>query len=281
LTLIGQKNDGESSKPTQELDSPRTPSRTRSEADMNRLGLDQRYSTNMVPGQTYDHRVKNNRRKSFGTGRLDFGVAELMSRARDSIRNRRRNSSANPNQFSSQNSSVSSYGLSSADYVHSRMSNMVVEEQENEYEYYGLKSSSRNASSTDLKIDINSASPIKPTGNGRKLSATCLIKNNSSSTLRKGSSSSQADQQNDSLDSDVQERKSLPERVNFAATWVSARLLKRHRERRARRMNDDDSGCADITTSNASCISALSALSDADIELCKSGLQAVIQNHSC
>ena len=210
-----------------------------------------------------------------------------MSRARDSIRNRRRNSSANPNQFSSQNSSVSSYGLSSADYVHSRMSNMVVEEQENEYEYYGLKSSSRNASSTDLKIDINSASPIKPTGNnqnGRKLSASCLIKNNSSSTLRKGSSSSQADQQNDSLDSDVQERKSLPERVNFAATWVSARLLKRHRERRARRMNDDDSGCADITTSttsNASCISALSALSDADIELCKSGLQAVIQNDAC
>ena len=198
-----------------------------------------------------------------------------MSRARDSIRNRRRNSSANTQYFSSSSST------STTDYVHQRMSNMVVEEQnENEFEngYFDLKS--RHSSTTDLSPN-GTSSPIK----------TCQ-KKLATSTLKSSSDiSERASESCESLGDQFHERKSLPERVNFAATWVSARLLKRHRERRARRLENENMSLAENPSEGLSNRSgrseldqesAIENLSETDLDLCRSGdLAAVIANEAC
>ena len=68
------------------------------------------------------------------------------------------------------------------------------------------------------------------------------------------------------------ERKSLPEKVNFAATWVSAKLLKKHRERKARRLESE----ANLGQLPINGTSALDRLVESDLCAIRLGLADTI-----
>lgn len=181
-----------------------------------------------------------------------------MSRARESIRNRRRSS------FAVNNNSIRSSSPRPVE---------TLAEEESDVFAFGLKGSN---------TELDQLSPIKAS---KKSSTSSLLKKNASnSTLT--SKTSEADSL-DSAESDPS-RKSIPERVNFAATWVSARLLKRHRERRARRALEEEGDFLhpaaerhQTTTSASSIVSAIGLLTTSDIEVCKSGLPGVINHQPC
>ena len=208
-----------------------------------------------------------NRRKSFGPARIDIAFVKLMSGARESIRNRRRNSSVSTNGFH--------LGHPSENHLSDhRMPHTLEEcaENENSGDFFNLKSSQNSTSNLDL---------LTPNGAPSKRKTAPIIKTSSSSNFfSKNSSSSNLANLNDSMDSEnPQERKSLPEKVNFAATWVSARLLKKHRERRARRLDTEksESSLREIETSK----SELDLLSLRDLLSCRTGLHEVIKNPQC
>ena len=125
--------------------------------------------------------------------------------------------------------------------------------------------------------------------NGRKLSTVSLKEFLKISPSKNEPSANESSRSLD--DSTTPQRRSLPDRVSFATTWVTARLLRRHRERRARRMrqetmaeNEANKNATKSTNKFANKSaqrSALSALSTDDIETCKSSLQAVIRNETC
>ena len=69
------------------------------------------------------------------------------------------------------------------------------------------------------------------------------------------------------------ERKSLPEKVNFAATWVSAKLLKKHRERKARRLESE----ANLQENGTS---AVDKLVESDLIAIRLGLADTISNEA-
>ena len=117
--------------------------------------------------------------------------------------------------------------------------------------------------------------------NGRKLSTVSLKEFLKISPSKNEASANESSR---SLDDSTPTRRSLPDRVSFATTWVTARLLRRHRERRARRMRQEAMAENEQNKNGPSSgnkKSALSALTTDDIETCKSSLQAVISNETC
>jgi len=117
--------------------------------------------------------------------------------------------------------------------------------------------------------------------NGRKLSTVSLKEFLKISPSKNETSANESSR---SLDDSSPQRRSLPDRVSFATTWVTARLLRRHRERRARRMRQEamaENAANNSASGNANKKSALSSLTTDDIETCKSSLQAVINNETC
>jgi hypothetical protein len=213
--------------------------------------------------------ASKNRRKSFGPARIDIAFVKLMSGARESIRNRRRNSSVSTNGFHDH-----------IEYQQGRMPHTLEELDEESATFaQGLKAASsiNSSSNLDLLGQVNGATK-------RKTAPTPLVKTNSSSNFfHKNSSSSNlaADSLNNSSEgseSAQSERKSLPEKVNFGVTWVSAKLLKKHRERRLKRIE------AEKSESSLSCIASLSAidrLSEEDLVGCRLGLSEVMNNPKC
>ena len=147
-------------------------------------------------------------------------------------------------------------------------------------------------------VSLDQLSPIKAS---KKSSTSSLLKKNTSNSTLTSKNSESDSLAASSLESqcsaESDSRKSIPERVNFAATWVSARLLKRHRERRAARRALEDGGevqqagngefnpaaerLAVTTTSATSIVSAIGLLTGDHIDICKSGLPAVIDNETC
>ena len=117
--------------------------------------------------------------------------------------------------------------------------------------------------------------------NGRKLSTVSLKEFLKISPSKNETSANESSR---SLDDSSPQRRSLPDRVSFATTWVTARLLRRHRERRARRMRQEamaENEANNSASGSATKKSALSSLTTDDIETCKSSLQAVINNETC
>ena len=117
--------------------------------------------------------------------------------------------------------------------------------------------------------------------NGRKLSTVSLKEFLKISPSKNETSANESSR---SLDDSSPQRRSLPDRVSFATTWVTARLLRRHRERRARRMRQEamaENAANNSASGNATKKTALSSLTTDDIETCKSSLQAVINNETC
>ena len=117
--------------------------------------------------------------------------------------------------------------------------------------------------------------------NGRKLSTVSLKEFLKISPSKNETSANESSR---SLDDSSPQRRSLPDRVSFATTWVTARLLRRHRERRARRMRQEsmaENEANNSASGSATKKSALSSLTTDDIETCKCSLQAVINNDTC
>ena len=117
--------------------------------------------------------------------------------------------------------------------------------------------------------------------NGRKLSTVSLKEFLKISPSKNETSANESSR---SLDDSSPQRRSLPDRVSFATTWVTARLLRRHRERRARRMRQEamaENTANNSASGNSTKKTALSSLTTDDIETCKSSLQAVINNETC
>ena len=198
-----------------------------------------------------------NRRKSFGPARIDIAFVKLMSGARESIRNRRRNSSVSTNGFN---------GFEEQTAYHPRMPHTLEEAPEPDNDgFFSLKASSSQNSSSHLDLLAI---------NGKRKSSNGMLKTTSSGNFfSKNASSSNLTNLNDSVDCENQgERKSLPEKVNLAATWVSAKFLKKHRERRARRMESEKS---------ESSLNQSERLSDEDILNCRLSLNHVIGSEKC
>ena len=178
-----------------------------------------------------------------------------MSGARESIRNRRRNSSV----------STHAFHLDEPAY-NPRMPHTLEEAPEHENEgFFSLKASSSQNSSSHLDLLAI---------NGKRKNSHGMLKTTSSGNFfSKNASSSNLANLNDSVDSENQgERKSLPEKVNLAATWVSAKFLKKHRERRARRMESEKS---------ESCLNQSERLTDQDFVNCRVSLNHVISSEKC
>ena len=139
------------------------------------------------------------------------------------------------------------------------------------------------AEKSELKqpIDINRTG----SQNGqRKLSTVSLKEFLKGSSKNEANENSSENESSSSLTSDTPpERRSLPDRVSFATTWVTARLLRRHRERRARRMREEAMGkeSADKSADKSANKSALSILTDDDITTCRAGLQPIINSENC
>ena len=202
-----------------------------------------------------------------------------MSRARESIRNRRRSSFATTTTASSFNNNSCGNTIRSSS---PRPVETLAEEENSDVFAFGLKSGQ--------DVSFDQLSPIKAS---KKLSTSSLLKKNvSNSTLTSKNSESDslaASSLESQCSAESDSRKSIPERVNFAATWVSARLLKRHRERRARRALEEEENtlnpAADrdgaTTVSATSIVSAVGLLTPDDVETCRSGLPAVIGNEAC
>ena len=216
--------------------------------------------------------VSKNRRKSFGPARIDIAFVKLMSGARESIRNRRRNSSVSTNGFHVEQ--LVEHPRISATQFNPRMMPHTLNEEtcENE-DFFALKASSSQNSSSQLDLLSANSSGKRKTSPGGLLKTT----SSTSNFFSKNASSSNLANLSDSLDSENHsERKSLPEKVNFAATWVSAKLLKKHRERRARRLESDksESSLKEVDKS----VSELERLSQHDLAQCRLSLADVIKN---
>lgn len=214
-----------------------------------------------------------------------------MSRARDSIRNRRRSSFATTTTTPAPTSTANPFNNNSIRSSSPRPVETLAEEENGDVFAFGLKGSNND-------VSLDQLSPIKAS---KKSSTSSLLKKNTSNSTLTSKNSESDSLAASSLESqcsaESDSRKSIPERVNFAATWVSARLLKRHRERRAARRALEDGGevqqagngefnpaaerLAVTTTSATSIVSAIGLLTGDHIDICKSGLPAVIDNETC
>ena len=185
-----------------------------------------------------------------------------MSGARDTIRNRRRNSSVSTNGF---------HHLADHFDNHNRMPHTLEESEYESGEFLSLKASSSQTSSSTMDLSSNGKRKTMPSSMSKTESTSNFFSKNASST-------NLASPFNDSCDSEnPSERKSLPEKVNFAATWVSAKLMRKARERRARRVLETEKSESSLRELQ----SELERLSPNDLTSCRVSLNEVMKNSQC